>query len=63
MKCSACIDEDLISELYYEFKQTDIKFCSDMLSSEETDSIKWGIIDKVETFCDKHKSEFYECDC
>lgn len=59
-ECKACNNENLVYELYDKFNQTDIKFCADMLSSEETDSIKWEIIDKVETFCEKHKLEFYE---
>ena len=59
-ECKACLNKNLVFELYDKFNQTDIKFCADMISSEKTDSIKWEIIDKVQTFCDKHKLEFYE---
>ena len=59
-KCRACNNKNLVYELYDKFNQTDIKFCDGMISSEKTDSIKWGIIDKVQTFCDKHKLQFYE---
>lgn len=59
-ECKACINENLISGLYYDFKKADIEFCADMLSSELTDSIKWEINDTVSTFCEKHKLEFLE---
>ena len=57
-KCKACNDEQFLIDLFYKFKEADIN-CKD-LSAEKIDYIKFGIVDKVDKFCDKHKMEFWE---
>jgi hypothetical protein len=60
IECKACNDEKLTSELSYAFNQADVEFCADRLSAEETDSVKWEIVDITITFCGKHKMEFLQ---
>ena len=58
MKCEACNDDKVVPALVKEFTDTDYEFCGDRLSSEETDTAKWEIIDKIINFCEQHQLEF-----
>ena len=57
-KCKICSNEYDIQSLNNTFIQTDYNFCNGTISAEITDSIKWSIVDIINTMCKQHNNEY-----